>query len=84
MSVNLVQVDFTQNSKYYRKGNFLVIPIGSKQAIHQTHNVRIVYRGVPNGPDIGSYFRSDNRHVWTRSEPYERSLLVAVYNDFTG
>jgi len=70
MSVNLVQVDFTQNSKYYRKGNFLVIPIGSKQAIHQTHNVRIVYRGVPNGPDIGSYFRSDNRHVWTRSEPY--------------
>ena len=28
MSVNVLQVDFTQNSKYYRKGNFLVIPIG--------------------------------------------------------
>ncbi len=70
MKVSVVQVNNTQNLNFYRTENFLVIPIGGKQATRVSHKVRIVYNGEPDGPDIGSYFRSDFRHAWTRSEPY--------------
>ena len=70
MTVSSVQVDLIQNVNFYRKGNFLIIPIGQKQVIVPTHTVRVVFEGIPDGSDIGNYFRSDFRHVWTRSEPY--------------
>ena len=70
MTVISVQVDLIQNLNFYRKANFLIIPIGQKQAIVPTHSIRVVFEGIPDGSDIGNYFRSDFRHVWTRSEPY--------------
>jgi hypothetical protein len=45
MSVDVVQVDNRLNRNYFRKGNFLVIPIGLKLSVNQSHKVRVVHQG---------------------------------------
>ncbi len=70
MRVTTVQDDFTLNTKSYRENNFLVIPLSRTHVTGVKHRIRIVYNGTPDGADIRSYFQSDNKHVWTRSEPY--------------
>ncbi len=70
MRVATVQDNNNQNLNYYRADNFLVIPLTATQSIGSSNKIRIVYSGVPQGPDIQNYFKSDDKHVWTRSEPY--------------
>lgn len=70
MRISVVQDDFTLNNNHYREGNFLIIPLSKTHQPGIGHRVRIKYDGTPSGPDIRSYFRSDDKHVWTRSEPY--------------